>query len=348
MTLSAEPRSFGKLAEIEDRLFERTGNGFAAIFAKKLFEEVDTAELEPYGTDELVVLAADAFESLRTREPGQPKIVFRDRFADNAQFLVVDIVNDDMPFLLDSVLGELRDLDLVPELVAHPIFEAARDSAGVLTELKPVSATTNGAPRESFIHLQIRKLGQAHGKADIERALKRVLADVKTVVTDFHAMTSRLQGAIAQLENNPPPATIETNAEALQFLRWLGASNFTFLGIREYDYIGDQETGQLLPKPEASLGLLRDERRSVLRRGGEEHRLTPQSRAFFLNSPPVLVAKANSKSTVHRRVHMDTVGIKLYGRAGRIIGEMRLAGLFTATAYNLSTREYSSSPAQGR
>ena len=68
------------------------------------------------------------------------------------------------------------------------------------------------------------------------------------------------------------------------------------------------------------------------------HRLTPQGRAFFLNSPPVIVVKANSKSTVHRRIHMDTIGIKLYGAGGNITGGLLIAGLFTATAYNLPTR----------
>ena len=101
---------------------------------------------------------------------------------------------------------------------------------------------------------------------------------------------------------------------------------------------GDQEHGELIPRPELGLGLLRDEAVSVLRQGPDVQRLTPQGRAFFLNSPPVIVVKANCKSTVHRRIHMDTIGIKLYGAGGNIIGGVLIAGLFTATAYNLSTR----------
>jgi glutamate dehydrogenase len=74
-----------------------------------------------------------------------------------------------------------------------------------------------------------------------------------------------------------------------------------------------------------------------LRRSASEQRLTPQIRAFFLNSPPVIVAKGNEKSTVHRRAHMDIIGIKLHGEGGKITGQLRIAGLFTASAYNLST-----------
>jgi glutamate dehydrogenase len=338
MSLSAETAGASKLAKIVQHLSARAGNDLAARFAKQLFDEVDTAEFEAYGTDDLVAFAADAFESFRNRQPGRPKVVLRLRTAEKAAFLVVDIVNDDMPFLLDSVLGELREFGLVPELVTHPSFDARRDAGGNLIALNPVVPIINGAPRESFIHLQIRKIGPQPAASEIESAIISVLARVKTAVSDFGAMIDRLNLAIAQYERNPPPATKETNTESIEFLRWLAAGNFTFLGIREYDYSGDQDSGQLLPKPESGLGLLRDVNLSVLRRGGEEHRLTPQSRAFFLNSPPVIVAKANSKSTVHRRIHMDTIGIKLYGEGGRIAGEMRVAGVFTASAYNLSTR----------
>ena len=337
MALMAETSNMTRLSAIIQSLSRQTGDGLAARFAKQLFHEVDAAEFEIYQTTDLVAFAADAFESFRQRQPGEPKIALRQRSIGETELLVVDIVNDDMPFLLDSVLGGLRDLDLVPELVAHPIFEVGRNPKGILTSLKPAAPLPNGIPRESFIHLQVRKLGDQPPAAEIEAALCLVLRDVKTAVSDFPAMFARLDLAVAQLERNPPPATAETNAESLAFLRWLQANNFIFLGIREFGYAGDQEHGELIPRPELGLGLLRDDAVSVLRQGPDEHRLTPQGRAFFLNSPPVIVVKANAKSTVHRRIHMDTIGIKLYGAGGNITGGVLIAGLFTATAYNQST-----------
>ena len=101
---------------------------------------------------------------------------------------------------------------------------------------------------------------------------------------------------------------------------------------------GDQDHGELIPKPELGLGLLRNDEVSVLRQSADEHRLTPQGRAFFLNSPPVIVVKANSRSTVLRRVHMDTIAIKCHDAGGNITGGVLVTGLFTTTAYNLSTR----------
>ena len=140
MALSAETSSVSKLSAIVQSLSRQTGDGLAARFAKQLFNEVDTAEFETYGTSDLVAFASDAFESFRQRQPGEPKIVLRQRFAGETELLAVDIVNDDMPFLLNSVLGALRELGLVPELVAHPIFEVRRNREGVLTALQPAAA----------------------------------------------------------------------------------------------------------------------------------------------------------------------------------------------------------------
>jgi glutamate dehydrogenase len=317
-------------------LSARVPGELAARFAEELFARVDAGELEAYDPASLALLAAGAFESFRIRPPGEPKVVLGERTLKGMDFLAIDIVNNDMPFLLDSVVSELRGRGLVPELVAHPIFEVRRDRKGELSVLRAGPAPANGVPRESFIHLQIRKTGPLPPSGEITDAILRVLADVNTVVSDFEAMTGRLERAIAEFEANPPPAAPEVNAEAMAFLRWLNANNFIFLGIREYDYTGGRNTGQLLAKPDTGLGLLRDESMLLLRRGQGQPEFTPQIRGYFLNSPPVIVAKGNSISTVHRRAHWDIIGIKLYGTGGKIAGQLRIAGLFAASAYNLS------------
>ena len=129
----------------------------------------------------------------------------------DGSFLVVDIVNDDMPFLLDSVIGALGEQGLAPELVAHPIFEVRRDSEGRLTAINPADGPSNGVPRESFIHLQIRKTGPLPPAQELESAIGRVLADVRSVVQDFKAMRDGLGRVIQELEQKPPPATADAD-----------------------------------------------------------------------------------------------------------------------------------------
>ncbi len=339
MALLAETLSGGgKLAAIVQALPGEGGDGIAAAFAKELFSGVDAAEFDPYGARDLANVAAAAFEIFRKRRAGETKIAVGGLFAGKTEFLAIDIVNDDMPFLLDSVLGALRDLGLAPELVAHPIFETRRDKDGALTALSAAGAVPDGGLRESFIHVHIRKLGPLPPSAEIEAALARTLADVRLAVADFPIIERRLAAAIEHWGRNPPPAAAETNAESIAFLRWLAADNFIFLGVREYGYAGGRDEGQLVPRPELSLGLLRDETVGVLRQNQDDHRLRPQGRAFFLNSPPVIILKAIGKSTVHRRAHMDAVAVKLYGADGAIAGVVLFVGLFAATAYNLPTR----------
>jgi glutamate dehydrogenase len=335
MTLAAGTGS--KLAALVRSLSDQPADALASRFAQLLFQEVDTAELDAYGTGDLASLAAVAFESFRHRTPGAPKAVLRDCSFKNGSFLVIDIVNDDMPFLLDSVIGALGELGLAPELVAHPIFEVSRDASGNMTAIDSAGGPSNGMPRESFIHLQIRKAGPLPPPEELESAIGRVVSDVRTAVEDFKAMADRLDAVIRDLDQTPPPATADTNTEAIAFLRWLKAGNFTFLGVREYDYRGNHEEGELVPKPETALGLLRDTDRLMLRRSASEQRLTPQIRALFLNSPPVMVVKGNDKSTVHRRAHMDVIAVKLHGEGGKITGQLRIAGLFTSNVYSLST-----------
>ncbi|MGO8780638.1 MAG: NAD-glutamate dehydrogenase [Rhodomicrobium sp.] len=337
MTLPAEPVHRSKLEAVVQSLESHIAGGFAGRFAEELFCKADIGELENYETGDLAALAASAFESFRVRKGHQPKVVFSDCTVKGTGFLVIDIVNDDMPFLLDSVISELRDRGLTPELVAHPIFEVRRDPEGQLSSIDVARAGTRSALHESFIHLQIRKTRPLLPPKYLKDGILRVLADVRTAVSDFEAMTDRLHCAVSEFERKPPPVPAGEVAEALAFLRWLGDGNFTFLGARDYDYSGGRDTGQLVPKAESGLGLLRNTAMRPLLRGEGQPSLTPQIRSYFLNSPPVIVAKGNDRSTVRRRVHMDVVGVKLYGEGGRITGQLRLAGLFTASAYTLST-----------
>jgi glutamate dehydrogenase len=337
MAFAAQTGNVGKLEQIMTRL-AGGGDTLRAIFANALFQAVDMSEFDAYSVEELAGLASKAFDNMLQRQPGQPQINIGEHSTANASFLIIDAVNDDMPFLLDSMLGELRAFGLNAELVAHPIFLVKRDASGGLLSIEDAGSSSHGGKRESFIHLHIRRPDEQAAREAIAPALRRVLEQVRTVVADFPAMTARLEQAISSYHKNPPPAPLEVISESIQFLKWLNAGNFIFLGVREYRYEMQEGGSELVPIDGAGLGLLRDPDLSILRRSPITKRLTPESRSFFLNSPPVIVAKANSRSTVHRRTHMDTVGIKLYGQGGGISGEMRLAGLFTANAYNASTR----------
>ena len=143
---------------------------------------------------------------------------------------------------------------------------------------------------------------------------------------------------IQDLKANPPPVPVDDIAEAIQFLEWVAADNFTLLGVRDYTLDRQEDERDLKPVLETGLGVLRGGDVPVLTRGGQAVSITPQLRAFFDEPKTLIVTKANVKSRVHRRVYLDYIGVKRFDADGNPSGEFRIVGLFTSTAYIRSIR----------
>src|SRR5690606_35856991 len=130
----------------------------AARFARALLDKVDVAELAGLDTSELAEQTARAFAEIERRAPDEAKIAVRQATIGETRAAILDIVHDDMPFLLDSVLGKLREMGLRPEIVAHPIFRVERGPGGELRNLEVAADDGRGGLRESFIHMQLPHL----------------------------------------------------------------------------------------------------------------------------------------------------------------------------------------------
>src|SRR5947199_181895 len=163
-----------------------------------------------------------------------------------------------------------------------------------------------------------------------------LLAEVRVCVRDWRAMTARVAEVIAELKADPPPLPAAEIAEAIAFLEWLADNNFTFLGIRNYRFTAAEDA--LEPLFDSGLGILRSRDMTVLRRWNEPLVITPQIRVLLKRPTLLIVTKSAVRSRVHRRVFMDYVGVKRFDRDGKLVGECRIAGLFTSTAYTRSIR----------
>ncbi|WP_088348199.1 MULTISPECIES: NAD-glutamate dehydrogenase [Rhodomicrobium] len=309
----------------------------AAEFTSALFAGtgVDGDHAPP---SELAQLAVNAFAFFTERPAGGHKLRAYDFDSDAAlgPVTVIEAVNDDMPFLLSSLLAEIIDRGLTVRFVAHPIFNVTRDAAGVVTQLSAANGGDSGTDTESFLHIEIDPLDGDAARDDLLRKLAKILEDVRTVVADRGAMAERLQHTIDAYVAAPPPIAVDELAESLQFLRWLADGHFIFLGLREYAFSVGADGPQLEVKHDASMGLLRDPDLHVLRRTGAASEMSPIARELFSAPALLLIAKGNFLSPVQRRVHVDSIGIKLYSDDGKLTGELRIVGLFSATAYNAS------------
>ena len=338
----ATDRERGRLIAATERVLAGD-DGLPAGIAADLFGRTAVEDLAVYTASEIAGFVRSAASLLAERLPGRPLIRLSDPLQaagkrPETAVTVVEILNDNMPFLVDSILGELQDFGAAVRLVAHPIISVGRDRQGRLTAYHGTGAVPEGAIRESLIQVHVARLALDRDKAALAARLDSLLGEIRLAVNDWRPMIDRLGRAIEAYETEPPPAAADEVAEAVAFLQWLGDNNFTFLGAREYDFVGSPAKGRLARAEEPGLGILSAAGVSVLRRGRNLITGSPAVRDFLMRPEPLAIAKANLKSRIHRRVYMDYVGIKLYGR-GKVRGELRFIGLFTSTAYTMSTTE---------
>jgi glutamate dehydrogenase len=309
-------------------------------FAELLFDHTNIEDLVNHDAASLAFLAEQAWEHVQRRTEGSADIrVINPMMPDGREISVLEVLNDNMPFLFDSTMAELAEQVIDVTLVAHPIIAVARDEEGKLLrfygETLPEGAK---GERESLIHFHIARLDSDADRQKLIDGLAKTLDDVRACVADWQAMRARVEQAIKTFRSNPPPLPIDEVAEANQFLQWLCADNFTFLGVREYRFLPDADASDDISTGEG-LGILRDPDVKVLRRATEMVVMTSEIREFMREPTVLIVIKANVSSRVHRRVRMDYVGIKLYTLDGRLEGELRVVGLFTSGAYTRSTRQ---------
>jgi glutamate dehydrogenase len=330
----------GKIASILQDIREGVskGEGDFSAFTQKLFAGADPEDIAAYSPQALTSLARESFDFLRERRAGKAKIRSRNPEGDLGEATVLDIVNDDMPFLVDSVLSLLNERGLEIKFLLHPVLGVKRDEVGKLVGLEePPGPKT---PKESFMHIHIARIDEEL-RRQIEHEIERVLEDVRLAVGDWGAMQARLRQAIESYRSGPPPSSPEDIAESIDFLRWLLDNHFTFLGMREYRFEGEVGEGQLTAVESSGLGILRRAHMHVLRKGGEGVSITPEIRGFLMEPQAVIITKSDVRAKVHRRAAMDYIGVKLFDAKSALAGELRVVGLFTSTAY---TRSPSSIP----
>jgi glutamate dehydrogenase len=300
-------------------------------FVDQAWEDYAEDETPELAVGDVGVVLADAWRWAERRQPGETRVSVEPLNAVGraTPYDLVRIVQDDAPFLVDSVMGELADTGVSVRALFHPVVKLERGADGA-------RRAADGA-RESLIVLVIDPLPTERRDA-LQAGLEQTLADVHTAVGDYPAMNALMARSIAHLEACPGGIDPEIVAENLEFLRSLNDDHFVFLGARDYDYPRTDDGGYAAEAPldqsGAGIGVLRDPERTVLRRSSEPAVLTAQMKRQIDLSDPVTVAKANMRSRVHRRAYMDYVGVKRYGDDGRPSGETRFVGLFTAEAYD--------------
>ncbi|MDZ3822359.1 MAG: NAD-glutamate dehydrogenase [Pseudoxanthomonas sp.] len=299
------------------------------VLAQALLGPAEPEELDLRDAREWAALATDLLDLATTRLVGRPQVrVFNPERAGNGwecDHTVVQVVNDDMPFLVDSVGMALAANGLATHLLFHPVLSASRDGAGHLTALG------QGDLAESVMHIEVDRIGEPGRLVALRESIERALADVRAAVADWRAMRERMRNLAEELAAEPVPLQLDEREEVRDFLRWMADDHFTFLGYREYEVVPGDGDELLRAVPGTGLGVMRGDESGVVPRSVRSLAAHDAEKPGAMRA--IIITKTNARATVHRPGYMDYVGVLRFDAQGRAIGERRFIGLFTSGAY---------------
>ncbi|WP_433608198.1 NAD-glutamate dehydrogenase [Dactylosporangium sp. CA-139114] len=297
---------------------------------------VPDEELAGCEAAKMVAATRSHVELARQRVPGEVKLRMGGSVCGGTS---LEIVTDEMPFLVDSVTGALQARDLDVHMLVHPLVVVRRAPLGALEEVRVGLEPEDAAPGdlvENWIRVEVERIRDA---AEIERLrtdLARVLNDVREAVEDWPRMRTQALALADELGSARLPVPDKDITDSVELLRWLVDDHFTFLGYREYRLTRGDKGEELLQAVLGSgLGILRADQAKprVL------SSMTAEAYARALEKRLLIITKANSRATVHRSAYLDYIGFKQFDHEGNVVGEKRFLGLFSSTAYRTSVRD---------
>ncbi|MGV8931238.1 MAG: NAD-glutamate dehydrogenase [Luteimonas sp.] len=299
----------------------------ARAFAKAFYHRMTDDELPLHSAEGWAALANDFYDFSRIRKRGAANVrLFNPNLKQHgweSPHTVLQVVNDDMPFLVDSVTMALAERGIGVHVLGHPVVAITRDKAGKII-------TVGEGRSESLMHLEIdRQTGSAI--TEIESTIRDVFADVRAIVADWEAMRDKMLEVADEIVTRKMPASHAGRQEAQEFLRWAADDHFTLFGFRQY-VVKKKGSEEILCAVEGSgLGLLR------AKDVGKPRLLKSLAANYMPQSGSVdalILTKTNARSTVHRPGYMDYIGVMQFDAHGRPVAEQRFLGLYTSSAYN--------------
>ncbi|MDB4951740.1 MAG: NAD-glutamate dehydrogenase [Gemmatimonadetes bacterium] len=320
---------------------ERNARGDARLlcaFARIFFAKVPRALMAERDVEALAALTVGAFEFLRRSRPDRVNVELANPEDEgwSAPVTILRAEVGDRPFIVDTIREYLSAEGLPMHHYIYPVYRVVRGADGDIVELADGGHGEEGAGAlEALDYIEIPRIHEAERRDRIAAEVRRRLADVVAATSDFPAMRDELARTAESVEGYAArfPERAEEYGEIAEFLRWLNAGNFVFLGYRAYDIHGGDDGASIAVDPASGLGILRDTERSTYKAPVPLAEMPADFRARVDGGPLLIVSKANTESTVHRRARMDYVGVKRLDESGRIAGERRFLGLFTSQSF---------------
>jgi glutamate dehydrogenase len=309
---------------------------FVQIFLEKSnYNEINGLLLETVAT-----LTFDAWQFFQQRNLQEAKCEVYEIKLDtqsNASRTIINLVNDNMPFLLDSFIGFLERIGLRAHILIRPNLKVQRDAKGHLKEIQPI--TNNQSVLESIIHCEITGPVSREMLSLLKTELPRIQQDIGLANRDWPIMRLKIREASAGIKPIPGIITLAQATEDQDFLSWLDNDHLTFLGYRDYDFSSEQKLFKAAALKSQSLGILSHPENHEIGLFYHGAPFNAETMRYILQPETILITKTTRISNVHRPVPMDSISIKKFDDKGNVIGIRQFVGLFTSIAYSSSSRD---------
>ncbi|MGB0934853.1 MAG: NAD-glutamate dehydrogenase, partial [Alphaproteobacteria bacterium] len=284
----------------------------------------------------------DLWSFYQTRQPSEAKVDINDieiEPHEGSSRVIINVVNDNMSFLVDSLTGYLGHIGLRARVLLRPIYRTRRDENGKITEFVQPGESLKNSQQESIIHCHITDPVSKDVMKKLKSDIEAIQNDVTLANADWSVMRTKIHVGIKDLRPIPGILSADQVAEVIDFLQWIDNDHFTFLGYREYDLTSRKKFFEATPKENTGLGILRSQNNQDI---GVFYHGVPVSAStmrYIFRTDPIVVTKTTRVSTVHRAVPMDSITVKQFDESGRVIGIRQFLGLFTSMAYSSSARD---------
>ncbi len=329
------------MAHIKDKIPKEEAS-LMGNFIEQYFLSVSPEDLSSRPIDDLYSAVLSHWHFMAHREEGEAKVrVYNPQLEQHgwqSTHTIIEIVFDDMPFLVDSIAIELNRLEVNIHLIIHMgNIQVRRDSEGKLLEILESKEKTGEALTEAAIYVEIDRQSDLNILDMIAKNIRKVLYDVQTAVNDWPKMRARALEALKEVKQHHPRIAEELFNESIEFIEWLVENHFTFLGVEEYFVQGTDENSERVRHESGNLGLAK------LSHDTPERRLIkdfpPEAIKLIYSNEILILGKTTQRSTVHRPVYMDFIVIKHWDKDGNLRFATRFFGLYTSIAYNSSPRQ---------
>ena len=343
MTIAGNPATEGIVEALVDIVREKLPSDaqrLAEEFVAQYFSGVSPEDVDESGAVNLYGAAMAHLNYARYRVPGTPKVhLYNPQFEQHgwqSTHTIIEIVTDDMPFLVDSVRMAINRRGLTTHLLIHPVVKLRRDDTGCLLEILSSDDDSDDVITEAIMHCEVDRQTETELLEGIRSDVENALADVRVAVEDWQAIRDKLNDILTELTTDPPKLDEDELEEGKAFLEWVDNNHFTFLGYRDYELTNDKGEDVLRSVANSGLGLLRNPEGAAVSKSFSA--LPLEQRREARSSTLLIITKGNFRSTVHRPSFMDYIGVKRFNDKGEVVGERRFLGLYTSAAYNRDPR----------